>query len=121
VQHRSKDNDYFFFYFKDGTIKGSFVPNNKIKATISRECNYYKFRDIWKYENENFYRLNLESSGKQIALVLVLQREQKKFNFSSDSKIPNLEVVDSSDDIKKGSGSFVVSINESILIYFKAE
>ena len=121
IQHRSKDNSYHFFYFINGTISGSFQPSREVEGNIAQECEYYQFRDVWKYRDENFYRFLMFDRGKAMGLVLVLLKGEKNFQFSPDSKIGNVERVENINEIntKFPGRALTFSVSPSVLIYFK--
>jgi hypothetical protein len=121
VQYRSKDYSYHFFYFRDGTIAGSFTPSTEVVETVAQECDHYQFRDIWKYDDENFYRFRIQDPGKAMGLVLVLKKGEGSFKFSPDSNIGNVEKTDNIDEISKKfpNRRLTFAVSKSILIYFK--
>lgn len=121
-QRRSKSDEYFFFYMKGDSIKGSFVPGDEQCKVVNKEYDFYGFREMWSFEDENFYRFKLENNGKQIALALVLKTNQQKFIFSRASKIPEHPTVTNTDSIRLMSDRpYLFALDNSILVYFNSE
>ncbi len=120
IDYRSRDDSYHFFYFQNETIKGSFNPSDRLKGVVATEGGYFKFRNIWKYEDENIYRLGISWKRKIFVIVCILDEKEADFIFSKKSKISELDIVENINDVGNlGSRPFLYFISKSVMINFK--
>jgi len=120
IQHRSKSNEYYYFYYEGDKISGSFKPKEEVVSFIKKEALRFKFREIWNSRNQNYLTFSIENGGKQVALILVLKRDQKTFNFPSEGTFVKLPILQSSENLEKEMKPFLFSVSNAIYIYFRA-
>lgn len=119
AQYRMKDDDYVFFYSKDYRIHGSFTPDYRVETKINNECKRFGIKDIWKNDNENFYRFHSNINERKFYQILVLVINEDKFKFPEKSKISKVKYIGNISEIKEpNQAPFIYKINNSIVIYF---
>ena len=121
IETRFKDKSCHFFYFIDGSIHGSFVPPESIAKEICRIIGKFQFRGIWKYADENLYRISLQEGAKEFAQILIRRSGESSFSLSSESSLSNMTAIKDVSLLKTGysSGPVLFSLSDSVLVYFR--
>ncbi len=120
IETRFKDKSCHFFYFIDGSIHGSFVLPEPIDKEICRNIEKFDFRGVWKYADENLYRISVQESGKEFAQILIRRSGESSFNFSVGSRLYGIERIKDVNLLKADYSSkpVIIAMSDSILVYF---
>ena len=121
IETRFKDKSCHFFYFIDGSIHGSFVPPESIAKEICRIIGKFQFHGIWKYADENLYRISVQEGAKEFAQILIRRSGESSFSLSSESSLSNMTAIKDVSFLKTGysSGPVLFSLSDSVLVYFR--
>jgi hypothetical protein len=120
IETRFKDKSCHFFYFIDGSIHGSFVPPESIAKEICRIIGKFQFRGIWKYAEENLYRIHVQDEGKLFAQILIRHSGESAFNFSVESSLSGIERIKDINLLREDYSykPMIVTLSDSMLVYF---
>lgn len=119
AEYRGKENRYQLYYLYNDTVGNFFSIDENIEKNVFAPAKSLEITDIWKFNSENFYRIQLIRNDQMTVQLLFLKSGQQEFFIKSGSDLSQYPIVKDESKLEEFSNSFLYQVDRNLLIRFK--